>query len=180
MRRLFLVFAKLVGIFWTAHSLSNVLSVGLWLVYQSPDPTAFGYEFAYRVLNFLTLFLQLCLAVSLVLGTKLWATLVGIPRDRWDLDIKGVDALAIGIKLLGIYFMIQAVPTLAMTLFVTLELKEFPASSIAEAAPTIQSGMTFVLGVLCALNTQAIVGWVTKSDSSESTGSAQPSSGDVA
>ena len=82
MGSLFRVFAKLVGIFWTAYSLAAILSTGFMLLAPGPRPQHLAGEVGFRLMVCIALLIQLGLAISLMLTTDKWATLLGVPRDN--------------------------------------------------------------------------------------------------
>lgn len=168
MRYLFVVFAKLIGIMWSAFALAQALGIGLLLLGQITNATYFGYELAYRLFSFFALLLQLCLAVSLMLGTELWAVLVGVPRDPGDIQIRDPDLLAIGIKLIGIYSLLQAVPALATESLVLLHPDALPVTGVVDIVSLIQPGLTVLLGGICVFNTRSVVRLVTATFATES------------
>lgn len=174
-RYLFVVFAKLIGIFWSAFALAQMLAVGLMLLGERTDPDYLGYEIAYRLLSFFALFLQLCLALSLMFGTELWAVLIGVPHDPGDVHVHDPDLLAIGTKLIGVYSLVQAIPAMATESLALLHPDAVPVTGVVDIVPLIQPGMTILFGGICVFNTRSVMRLVTATIATESPGSARES-----
>ncbi len=156
MGALFRVLAKLVGIFWTAYSLAAILSTGFILMAPGPRPESLSSELAFRFLVFLGLLTQLILAVSLMMGTDKWAALLGVPSDSHPVKISGEDALTLGTKLIGVYFLVQSAPDLISEALAILHPAAVPVSGVSDVLPLVRPGATLLLGCLCAFGTASI------------------------
>jgi len=167
MGSLFRVFAKLVGIFWTAYSLAAILSTGFILLAPGPRPEHIASEVGFRLIVFIALLIQLGLAISLMLSTDKWATFLGVPCDNAQLIFSGEDALTLGIKLIGIFILVQALPDLISESLAILHPAAEPVSGVSDILPLVRPGATLLLGCLCAFGTASLTRWLAASQESE-------------
>lgn len=160
MGSLFRVLAKLVGIFWTAYSLAAILSTGFILLAPGPRPEHLASEVGFRLIVCIALLIQLGLAISLMLSTDKWATFLGVPCDHAQLMVSGVDVLTLGIKLIGIFFLVQALPDLISETLAILHPATEPVSGVSDVLPMVRPGATLLLGCLCAFGTASLKTWL--------------------
>ena len=167
MGSLFRVFAKLVGIFWTAYSLAAILSTGFMLLAPGPRPQHLAGEVGFRLMVCIALLIQLGLAISLMLATDKWGTLLGVPRDNERLMFSGEDILTLGIKLIGVFFLVQALPDLISECLAILHPAAELVSRVSDILPLVRPGATLLLGCLCAFGTDSLTGLLAASQNGE-------------
>jgi len=160
MRIAFAVIAKLLGIFWTAYAVANLLSLGLVLLDPARPTDRLPADVAYRLVSCIALLVQLALAVSLMLGTNNWATLLGIPPDLLEPSPIGLDALDVGTRLIGVYYFVHAVPEIVLQSLILLSPATAPDGTGPDILPLIQPGVTLLLAYLCAAHTSSVLRFV--------------------
>ena len=162
MGNIFRVFAKLVGIAWTAYSLAVILGTGFILLAPGPRSESLAGEVAYRFMVCIALLIQLGLAVSLMLGTDNWASFLGVPSDSQDFTVSSEDAITVGTKLIGVYYLVQAVPDFVSECLAILQPAAEPVGGVVDVLPLVRPGATVLLGCLCAFGTASLVRLVTE------------------
>jgi len=167
MGSLFRVLAKLVGIFWTAYALAAILSTGLALLAPGRGSEYLSNEVAFRLVTCVALLIQLGLAISLLLATDNWANLLGVPRDNERLIFSGEDVLTLGIKLIGVYFLVQSLPDVAFECLAIVHPAAEPVSRVSDVLPLIRPAATVLLGCLCAFGTASLTRLLARSRNDE-------------
>jgi hypothetical protein len=179
MRRLFIVGAKLLGLFgiWSAiFVILQIISFGQMLQFGSMhygENWIFVVSIILYVLGSIGCFiLSIWFSTILLLRTEWLADKVGLDKDNelsgW---LEEKKLLNLGILLLGFYVLISAVPgfvksslTLLGTFLLTNPpgLRDVPTRLIHYAIPVFINFLELAIGVLLILMPVRIIGWVEK------------------
>ena len=79
----------------------------------------------------------------------------------------GEDVLPLGIKLIGVFFMVQALPDLISECLAILHPAAEPMSGVSDVLPLVRPGATLLLGCLCAFGTASLTGLLAASQHAE-------------
>ena len=158
MRKLFVVLAKLVGfllIYWT---LANFMQVGfmIWVAAKEPDPA----EAAKVLIGLAGILVYIALSfvmVWLFLAKTDWlANKLKIGADDMAGEVKEDAVLRVGVRLIGIYVTVFAVPTFVGAL---LELPESAGGwqALSTWSKILPTAIQLALGLVLTLKATAVV-----------------------
>lgn len=170
MRRLFVVLAKLVGLLQLYWSLINLMQIGFTLsMVGRADASEFG-----RVLVSLlgiVVYFALCLVMVWVLLARTeWLAdklrvVDGAEMERLD----GLPVLLVGVKLIGVYMTVHAIPSLARALLDASRIWQGQAG-LHPWNKTIPAVLQLGLGLFLAMKSARVVAWLPEGEN----GSEQP------
>ncbi len=164
MRKLFLVFAKLLGLFQLYTVLVNVAPLAFMLGAFYHEDSATLAEILAGVSGYLV-YLAVSLAIAWVLLAKTgWlADKAGVRDETPVPDLDRVPALRVGITLLGIFVTVQGIPPLARGLIQYSRLGT-PFLRPAIWNHILPSGLQIALGLFLALKPAAVARLVARPD----------------
>ena len=162
MKRLFLVLAKLVGLFQVYWALVNFMQIGFTLsMIGRSESTHFG-QIVASLAGIVTYFvLSLGMAWLLLARTEWLADKLKIQDEA---EIEGLDKrhiLLVGVKLIGVYVTVYAIPSLARELLVSQRLWEGQIG-LQVWSKIIPAALQLGLGLYLALKSETVVEIMTK------------------
>jgi hypothetical protein len=162
MRRLFIVLAKLVGLLQLYWALVNFMQIGFTLsMVGRSESTQFG-QILVSVIGLGAYFLLSLGMAWLLLARTEW--LAGRLRILDDAEIEGLDkhpVLLVGVKLIGVYVTVYAIPSLARAL---LDAQRLWQGQIGLQVwnRIIPAALQVALGLFLALRSEKVVEVMTK------------------
>ena len=167
MRRLFIIFAKLLGLLQLYWSLVTFSQIGFGFIMLSRAEQTQAGQIRANLIGVLTyLTLSLGMAWILICRTQLVADRLRIKDES---DIAGLDKyplLAVGIKLIGVYITAHAIPGLVKLLLETPAIwqGQMPLHVWYKMIPTI---LEVLIGLFLALKSSTVIRIITRKNEQE-------------
>ena len=159
MRNIFIVAAKLLGLLQLFGAIAAFLQVAFTIPFYGGEQATQMQLILIIVGSVLFLVVNLALALILVFKTEWLANLLRIPADVNLAPLQKPQVLNLGAKLIGLYILLQGLPSFVRALFQIGSMQPFGAFMFSTiSTPVVQIG----LGLFLVLKTTKVVGLITQ------------------